>query len=229
VFCAGTLNGRLPNGTAEATLNFTNPSTDNQFRPISTENGEPVPVFGTGATGGYGITGGSTGPRFWSEGSSVATSVADSAIANTETRVIGFAAPANFMRAGTTFRFTAGGTFTNTTAASTSTFRVRIGPTTLVGNIPAALASVNGATARTNIPFSIEGQVTIRTDGAAGTAIGFLTLTLHNATQPVVSGAIVAPVAVNTTVLNQVELTAISGAATTVATFRNANIVLINQ
>ena len=228
-FLAGTALGRDPAGTAVAGLNFTNPSTDNQFRPLSTENGEPVPVFGTGATGGYGITGGSTGPRFWSEGSSVATLNTNVAAANTEVRVIGFAAPANFFRDGTTLRFTAGGTFTNTTAASSSVYRIRIGPTTLTGNIPASLTAANGTTARTNIGFSVEGQVTIRTTGTSGTAIGFITLNLHNVVAPVTSAFVTAPVAVNTTIINQVELTAISGAATTVATFLNANIVLINQ
>lgn len=228
-FIAGTALGRDPLGTAVAGLNFTSPATDNQFRPQSTENGEPVPVFGTGATGGYGITGGSTGPRFWGEGSTlVSRSSSTAAIANTETQVLGLTVPANFMKLGTVFKVEAGGLFTNT-LASNSIYRIRVGATTLTGATPAAMTSANGGTARTNIPFSIAGMFTVTAAGAAGTAIGYLTLTLHNTVQPVISAPVTAAVAVDTTVARVVELTFISGAATTTATFHSAAITLVNQ
>lgn len=149
------------------------------------------------------------------------------AIANLETVVVAFTALAGSLRVGTTLRVEAGGLFTNTTTASTSTWRIRVGPVTLLGTIPAGITSVNGTTARTNVPFRIEGLITVYSTGVTGTIRGFLVLTLTGGVAPVVATVGTAAVAVNTTVANLVEFTFVSGAASTSVTFTNAVVEVI--
>lgn len=154
---------------------------------------------------------------------------ATAAIANTETVVLSASLAAGLMAAGTTFRFRASGVASATGAVAGSTFRVRIGPTTLTGTIPASLTGTSAI--GTNIPFAIECLVTVRTAGAAGTIIGVI---VYNANAPtgnlnatIAVGQVTTAVAVNTTVVNLVELTYISGAAGTTSTFHNAVLELV--
>lgn len=156
-------------------------------------------------------------------GIQVSRSSATAAIGAAETQVIGFTAPANSLRAGTTLRFKAGGLFTNV-AASSSIFRIRIGTVTLAGTVPATLTSANGATARANVPISVDALVTIYTAGAGGTTLGFVQIVIANVIQPIITLTTTAAVAVNTTVANIVEFTFNSGLAATTCTFTNATI-----
>lgn len=146
---------------------------------------------------------------------------ANVAIANTETVVVETAVPKNSVRAGTTWEVQAGGFMTNG-AASSPFFRIKIGATTLGGTIPAAYTAALGATVRTNIPFTVNGMITIKTIGAGGTVLGFCWMNVGNAVIPVVVAGITAAVAVDTTADRLVGLTCISGAATTTFTFTSA-------
>lgn len=139
-------------------------------------------------------------------------------IANTETRIVGDTIAANSLRVGDQLVFEVMGVENNTTAASTSTFRVRIGGTTLTGAIVASNAYTMGTTARTNIPFSTYAVVTILSIGATGTALGqVMTAVDSNGVAPLVGsgGGLTAAVTIDTTISNEVELTVISGAAST--------------
>lgn len=158
-----------------------------------------------------------------------ATKGTNTAIANTETRVVGATAPANSMRVGTTFRFTASGLWNNTAAGTVSTIRFRIGTTTLTGNIPAGITVNCGATARANIPFTVDGMVSIVTAGAGGTALGFMSIGLPNAIAPIVAAVTTAAVAVDTTAAKEVELTYISGLAGNTVNFQNATIQVVQS
>jgi hypothetical protein len=223
-FLAGTALGRNPSNTADATLNFTNPSTDNQFRPLSTENGEPVPVFGTGATGGYGITGGSTGPRFMGEGSTLVSRTSALLINTTTlTQVIGFTAPANFFRAGTVIECSMAGVQSNAAAASNHTVAIRIG-----GVVVAQTVVALGATARTNAIGSVNAKTLVLNAGATGTALGPVTYY-------VTGGAAIVPTAttsagtINTTIANVIELVITSSVATSTYNVLSAELRLANQ
>jgi len=151
------------------------------------------------------------------------------AIANTETVVTSFSAPADMMEAGTTFRMKAFGRLTSGATPGSSIFRCRIGTTTLTGNIPATLTLVNG-TLVTAQPFTVEMLVTVRTNGSGGTAIGNVEVMGGTVGAFTVAGAISAisaTVVVDTTADKLVELTYISGNAGTTATFENAVLELL--
>lgn len=146
------------------------------------------------------------------------------AIANAETVVLSFTMPANQFRTGTTLRFRGSGISSATGAVAGSTFRVRVGTTTLTGTIPASLTGTSAI--GTNIPFAIEALVTVRSNGAAGTIIGVV---IYNSNAPtgnlnttIAVGQVTTAVALDTTAAKLVEFTYISGAAGTTTTFHNA-------
>jgi hypothetical protein len=161
--------------------------------------------------------------------STVARIIAAVAIANTETVVTSYSMAASYMAAGMTFRVTAFGRLTSGATPGSSIFRVRIGTTTLTGTIPATLTLVNG-TLVTDQPFVLTGLVTVRTSGAGGTVTGNVHATGGIIGAFTVAGsvsALSATVAVDTTVVNLVELSYISGNAGTTATFEEATIEVI--
>lgn len=148
-------------------------------------------------------------------------------ISTTQTRVIGTTIPANGLIAGTTYRIVAYGTADNTGASARAlTLRVRCGPTTLTGNIageriPNILSTANGE------GFRVEFTFTVRTAGASGTCIAN-GQTSGSSTAPLNSGIFVSnttsTVAVDTTVANVLELTAVTGHASATANFTVATI-----
>jgi len=147
-------------------------------------------------------------------------------IADTETQIAVKSFAANELKAGDHFRVTVRGLHTNTTTPTTGTYRIRIGSTTLTGNIPAALTYAYGATGRTDAPFEMAADVRIVTVGAGGTALGVITV--NHATQAASGGAITSAVAVDTTGALLFELTYQSGGASTTETFTFATIEKVN-
>lgn len=147
------------------------------------------------------------------------TITATATIDVTEARVIGETIAANKLRVGDQIVVRYAGVETNTTAASTATFRVRIGPTTLTGAIVASNTYTMGTSARTNIPFTGSAIVTILSIGASGTALGQVTMNIDmhsgGTVMPASGGGLTAAVTINTTVANEVELTLVSSVATT--------------
>jgi Head domain of trimeric autotransporter adhesin len=150
------------------------------------------------------------------------------AIANTETQVLGTNIPANTLGVGDIIRVTAYGIQTNSSAASTSIYRFRIGTTTLTGVIPASSTWVNGVVAKTNTLFEVRGDILVTAIGASGTVIGQLNVDkgFASATTPV---GTTAAVTINTTVANIAEFTFISGATTTTNTFHTTTIEIIKN
>lgn len=161
----------------------------------------------------------------------IARIVAPVAIANTETVVTSYSMAADYMAVGTTFRVHAFGRLTSGATGGSSIFRVRIGTTTLAGNIPATLTIVNANNA-TAAPFVLDGLVTVRTDGASGTATGNLSVRGGVTAAFTSAGdisAISATVVVDTTATKLIELTYISGNAGTTATFEEATIEAVSR
>lgn len=204
------------------------------------EDGEPVPgpqgpqgtAGAAGATGPAGPTGppgmdgidgndGADGLNGLDGQTAAAARVSTVAIANTETVVVAYACKVSELAAGTTFLITAYATQAGTNAA-TPTIRVRVGSTTLTGNIAATLTGVVGTSA---VPCRIDGLVTVRTAGAAGSVIGGLLQTKSGVAAAV--NAQTGTVAVDTTALILVELTFISGQAANTYTFQEASIVKV--
>lgn len=144
------------------------------------------------------------------------------AIANTETVIISYTCAANELAAGTTFRFKAFFSKAGTNASS-AVIRIRVGTTTLIGNIAATLTPPANALA---VPGEIEGLVTVVSAGAGGTIRGSLKQQVHLAAvtvQPAI--AVTAAVAVDTTVANMlIELTFISGNGSNTYTFENVTL-----
>ena len=154
---------------------------------------------------------------------------ATSAIANTETQVVGTTIAANTLAVGDIIRLTAYGIQTQSGTASTSVYRFRIGATTLTGNVAASSSWVNGNNnAKTNIIVKVSVDILITAIGSGGTVIGQVSVDkgFVSATTPV---GTTAAVAVNTTVSNIAEFTFISGAASTTNTFHTATIEIIKN
>lgn len=182
----------------------------------------------TGFTGSNGPTGftGSNGPTgFTGPAGSVGLSnfgISNISIANTETVIISVSVPANTLQIGSTFEFDAYCTKAGGNAA-TPTIRIRVGPTTLTGNIAASLVGNGGSSA---VASRYRGVATIRTITASGTAQGSLN-GMKQATTPVVS-VNSATVVVDSTIDNLFELTLISGNAANTYVFRNYYVTQIN-
>lgn len=161
----------------------------------------------------------------------IARRVSAVAIANTETVVLNSSIAADLMVAGTTFRVTAFGRLTSGGTGGSSIFRLRIGTTTLTGNIPTSLTIVNANNA-TNAPFWLLAMATVRTAGAGGTIIGELQawggLTVPPFTLAGDVTATSGTVALDTTAVKLFELTYISGNAGTTATFEVVSIEIVN-
>lgn len=169
--------------------------------------------------------GGQLNSAEWRDVSNIGTF--DLAIANTETVIASKNFDADDLTAGATFMFKAFATRAGTTSAS-PIIRIRIGTTTLTGNIAATLTPPANTLA---VPIEIEGIVTIVAAGAGGTARGSLKCTVHLAavTLTAAISPATATVAVNTTLANQkIELTFISGNAANTYTFRNSAIWRVN-
>jgi hypothetical protein len=133
-------------------------------------------------------------------------SIANSA---TETMLVSLSVPANTLVAGTTLAFGASGTAGTTILAPTTTWRVRIGATTLTGNVACSWAPTVG-TGLSGAGWHINGELTVRTAGAGGTCLanGVLTDALSTAlASAVVLSDQTATVAVDTTATKLAELT----------------------
>lgn len=145
-------------------------------------------------------------------------------IANTETQVTGITIPAGTFTAGSTYRITAYGTASNSSGANrTLTLRVRVGTTTLSGNIAGNIAP-NILDTASGDGFKVTFLVTIRTAGGSGTVIAngeYLSSAMPlNALVGVTEET--ASVAVDTTVSNVLELTAETGNASASVNVRQA-------
>ena len=136
------------------------------------------------------------------------------AIANTQTQVVAFTAPANSIVAGDVFRFTG---YANASGGTTASpiLRIRIGTTTLTGAI---VSELTGTTTTSTTPFKFEAIVTCRTAGSSGTVGGASSVIFATGSS---TQSITSAVTVNTTVSNIVEATFQSGGTRTY-TFEHA-------
>lgn len=146
-------------------------------------------------------------------------------IGTSEKQVIGATIPADSLVAGTTYRIIAYGTATNSSGADRAlTMRVRIGTTTLTGNI-AGTRAPNIKDTAAGEGFRVEALFTVRTDGASGTCIASMDHA-SGPSMPLNTNAFVSndtsTVAVDTTVENVLELTAVTAHASATANFRTA-------
>lgn len=151
-------------------------------------------------------------------------------ITNTQTQVVGLTIPANVLVAGSTYRLEGWGVCTSS-VANAVTLRVRIGTTTLTGNIAGSRAP-NGTTTASADGFKVEALFTVRTAGASGTCVAQV-MTIGEAAQPFNTQTFVNPttstVVVDTTVQNILELTAVTAAGTTSVNFYAATIERVSQ
>src|SRR6185369_15055955 len=147
-------------------------------------------------------------------GGIVSLTAATSGINTTETVIKNFSIPANLMIVGTTFRITGHGICT----------------TTLTGNIPCTLTAT-GTTTGVAAPFAVDMLITVRSNGASGTAIGNGCLlggtesaALTAWSRSVNLSATAATVVVDTTATKLIELTCVTAATTTTLTWHDAAI-----
>ena len=148
-------------------------------------------------------------------------------ITTSQTQVVGVTIPADSLIAGTTYRLTAFGVASNSSGADRAlTLRVRIGTTTLTGNIAGSRAPNIKDTAAGE-GFTVQFLFTVRAAGASGTCIA-LGYTMGGGTMPLNTNAFVSndtsTVAVDTTVANVLELTAVTANASASANFTVASI-----
>lgn len=156
------------------------------------------------------------------------------AINNVETIIVGglnnCRIKANQLKVGTIIRATLQGTCTSS-AANASTWRFRLGTagTTADGVIGSAANSVAAASG-TNIPFTCEMVMTVRTIGASATLVGYMEL--RNTGVTGISAVTVQTVeltasAFDSTVDNWLSVTYVAAASTTTSTFKNAFIEIV--
>lgn len=161
-------------------------------------------------------------------------SAATGNITTTQTQVVAYTIAANTLAVGDIFMVEAFGVCTSS-AANVVTIRIRVGSTTLTGNI----ATANVPTATTTAsgdPFWIRGYVTVRSIGSSGTVHGGQTLN-GSSTQPFAAstrtasgdpaGSSTSTVAIDTTATKLIELTAVTAAGTTSVNFLQASITKI--
>lgn len=154
----------------------------------------------------------------------------DMAHSTTETLILAAVLPAAFLAVETTIRIRGAGTATSGATGGTCIIRVRIGTTTLAGVVVTSVSPVN-ANSLTNVGYTFEALLTVRSTGVTGTVMG----QCHAAAQtafvaPIVHASVTtAAVTVDTTLANQrVELTCITGNAGTTMTWRVASIELVS-
>ena len=145
-------------------------------------------------------------------------------------QVVGLTVPAGYLVAGAAYRLVAYGTASNSGATPRAlTLRVRCGPTTLTGNIAGSRAPNITATAAGE-GFMVEFLFTVRTAGASGTCIAN-GVTVGGASEPLNTSSFVSnetsTVAVDTTVDNILELTAVTAHSEGTAVFTVANIARV--
>ena len=110
-------------------------------------------------------------PTFLS-GLASTTSVVEVTDTLDETRLIGFTLPANTLVAGTVIHFTLHGCYTAAASGPGNiTFRIRIGATTLTGNIAAELTGALTSNIYCS-PYTIQGIFTVRSAGGSGVVLG---------------------------------------------------------
>lgn len=157
-------------------------------------------------------------------------SAATGNITTSQTQVVGMTITANTLAVGDIFMVQAMGVCTSSTS-TVVTFRIRVGSTTLTGNIATANTPTANNTASAD-PFWINGMVTVRSIGSSGTVHGGMTL--NAGTQPFGSatrtvsgdpaGNSTSTVAIDTTATKLIELTAVTAAGTTSVNFTQAAI-----
>ncbi len=169
-----------------------------------------------------------------SPGGVAAITAATAGIVDTETQIVGATIPATLLRAGTVLNIQAYGTITST-VNNDVTFNVRIGTTTLTGNIPAAITSKPGnAGTVTAAPFLLSARITIRTAGASGTVYGVGSIISVAGTTGQALAAVTvmftpASVAVDMTAIKICELTCVTAAATSAVTVQSAQIDIVKM
>jgi hypothetical protein len=149
---------------------------------------------------------------------------APKSIANTLTQVLGFTSLSNTLPAGTVIDFECMALLTNTTSASSSTLTLRINAASLGAVIEASWTVALGLTARTNCPTFVKGQIVVQAGGT--TAIGMIAVNCNTTTALATpSGVVTTAVALTPGQSNVVEMTCISGAASTTWNFLTGTIV----
>lgn len=152
---------------------------------------------------------------------------ATGSFSTTQTKIVQVTCAANTLEAGHTYRLEAWGIASNSGgSARTLTLRVRCGPTTLTGNIAGA-RTPNINVGASSDGFKVEALFTVRTAGASGTCLAQM-LTICGPSQPLNSASFVTPenstVAVDTTVSNRLELTAVTAHTDATVNFYGASI-----
>ena len=160
------------------------------------------------------------------------SSIAASAAINTSETVVtpSTSIPANFLRAGTTYKIILSGTCTST-VANLSTFTVRIGTAGTIADTSIATITCIAAASGTTVPFEAVFYVTNRSTGSSGTAMASGYVINSGVTgisaSGVGGGGSTATATVNTTVVNFIEVSYKSAATTTTSTFQMAIVELV--
>lgn len=143
----------------------------------------------------------------WNE--AVAAATADgTAIANLNTEQLVFPVvrlPANFMADGRSIRLRAYGKL-STTGTPTIIFRVRLGG--LAGTLVALAPTLTMGSGVSNVVWSLEVMLQVRTNGASGTVIAFGDVSVNTASTPTVVAASFGVAGYNTPATATVDFTA---------------------
>ena len=149
----------------------------------------------------------------------------------TETQLVGATIPTTFLVAGTTFMIIADGTIsTKSSSVGTATFNVRIGTTTLTGNIATTVAPTL-TTSLSATPWHAEFLITVVTGGSSGTirGNGFVMGLLGASSAFVFKGTgTTGTVAIDCTASNLIELNFIWGTSNSSNTMTCYNAVIDN-
>jgi hypothetical protein len=160
----------------------------------------------------------------------IKVSVGAISINNTEAQVIGLTLPANYLKAGSAFRFTAGGTYQKSeppVAAGQAIARLRIGAVSLTGGVVADWRQAIKSTAASSLSFAIQGMLKVTAAGASGSCTGWVAGRLFTP-DPLFDVASIGTVSINTTGNLVMELTYV-GASDALATFAASSIERVSE
>lgn len=149
---------------------------------------------------------------------------ATSAIVNSETQVVGVTIAANKIVAGTVIQFEAAALCTDTTSPGNSVWKLHIGTASITGGVVPVNVSFAPVINQTSKWTRFIGSLTFRSIGASGSVFGE-GQTLADPAYSITAGAqssITAAVTVDTTVNEVIEVTFVSGAASSSCTFQVA-------
>lgn len=152
-------------------------------------------------------------------------------ISNTETQVLSTSLAANALKVGTVIRVVISGQSSATTTGQTQSFNLRVGPNNNNTDGIQATFGTGASATGSSIAFRCELIFTVRTTGVSGTGFGHSSFMQHGTTGVSTvnadAGRVNSAQAINTTILNFIQVTSVNASASGSVTVEECFIELV--